>query len=60
MHLIKNVRNNLVNSKRFVFPSFEFNAFEDNIHADASEMSWYLLYNVHEKDEKLPANLRKA
>ena len=37
VHLIKNVRNKLVNSKRFVFPSFEFNEFEDNIHVDAGE-----------------------
>ena len=38
-HLIINVRNNLVNSKRFVFPSFLSNEFEDNIHVDAGEIS---------------------
>ena len=52
MHLIKNVINNFVNSKCFVFPSFEFTEFEDNIPVDAGEISWYLLHNVHEKDEK--------
>ena len=59
VHLIKNIRNNLVNSKPFVFPSFEFNEFEDNIHLEADEISWYLLH-VYEKDEQLQPNLRKA
>lgn len=60
VHLIKSVRNNLLNSKRFVFPSFDFKEFEDDLHVDSGEISWHLLYNVHEQDEKLPANLRKA
>ena len=52
--------NNLLNSKHFVFPPFDFREFEDNIHVAGREISWHLLHNVHEKDEKLPANLRKA
>ena len=31
VHLIKNVRNNLLNHKRFLFPYFTFNRFEDSI-----------------------------
>ena len=58
VHSIKNIRNKLVNSKRFVFPSVKFNEFEDNIYVDAGEISWHLLRNVHEKDEKLPSNLK--
>ena len=29
VHLIKNVRNNLLKSKRFIFPPFEFSGFKD-------------------------------
>ena len=60
VHLVKNIRNNLLNSKRFIFPSFNFNEFEDDIHIDAGEISWRLYHNVYEKDEILPGNLRKA
>ena len=31
VHLVKNIRNNLLNNKTFVFPSFEFNLFNDCI-----------------------------
>ena len=60
VHLIKNIRNNLLSSKRFIFPAFNFNAFEDDIHVDAGEICWRLLHDVYEKDKLLPANLRKA
>ena len=60
VHLLKNIRNNLLNSKRFVFPPFDFIEFDDIIHVEAGEISWSLLHNVYEKDELLPANLKKA
>ena len=31
VHLIKNVRNNLLNYKRFIFPAFEYDGFKDTI-----------------------------
>ena len=31
VHLIKNVRNNLLNKKKFVFPKFSFDLFEDKL-----------------------------
>ena len=31
VHIIKNVRNNLLNNKRFIFPLFEFFGFRDEI-----------------------------
>ena len=31
VHLIKNVRNNLLNYKRFIFPAFENDGFQDTI-----------------------------
>ena len=60
VHLMKNIRNNLLNAKRFVFPSFHFLEFEDAIHVNAGEISWHLLHNVHEEDEHLAGNLKKA
>ena len=36
---------------------FEFN---DDVIVNPSEISWKLLHDVHEKDKKLDANLRKA
>ena len=32
VHLINNIRNNLLNKKRFVFRSFSFGGFFDDIH----------------------------
>ena len=60
VHLIKNIWNNLLNAKGFVFPEFNFEEFEDIIHVNSGEIRWHLLHHVHRKDIKLPANLRKA
>ena len=60
VHLIKNVRNNLLSKKKFVFPKFSFELFEDKIEVDAGFVDWSLLHKVHEKDSHLQANLRKA
>ena len=60
VHLIKNIRNNLVNHKRFIFPPFQFDGFTDCIKVTGGEISWGLLHRIHEKDEELSANLRKA
>ena len=60
VHLLKNIRNNLLNNKRFIFPPFSFNGFSDPIKCEGGEISWKLLHDVHEMDEKLQSNLRKA
>ena len=60
VHLIKNIKNNLLNNKRFLLPSFKFNNFFDKINVTGGEISWKLLHEVHEKYEKLGANLRKS
>ena len=52
VHLITNIRNNLLNAKVFVFPEFNFEDFEDNIHVSGGEIRWQLLHRVHEKDSK--------
>ena len=60
VHLMKNIRNNLVSTKRFIFPSFEFKGFYDQISVPAGDVSWRLLHKVHERDQLLTGNLKKA
>ena len=60
VHLLKNIRNNLLNCKRFVFPLFNFDGFPDIVHVESGEVDWHLLYNIYEKDESLEGNLKKA
>ena len=59
-HHIKKVRNNLLSKNRLVFPQFSFFEFNDDVIVNPGEISWKLLHDVHEKDQKLDANLRKA
>ena len=60
LHLIKNVRNYLLKCKRFIFPAFEYDGFEDPISFKGDQISWKLFHDVFEKDSLLEANLRKA
>ena len=60
VHLIKNVRNNLLNYKRFIFPAFEYDGFEDPISFKGGQVSWKLFHDAFEKDSLLEANLKKA
>ena len=60
VHIIKNVRNNLLNKKKFVYPKFSFNKFEDPIQVSDGYVDWRLFHQVYERDQKLQANLRKA
>ena len=60
VHLVKNIRNNLLNARRFIFPPFKFDQFNDDINVPGGEIRWKLLHDVYDCDQKLPANLRKA
>ena len=60
VHLMKNVRNNLFNAKKFVFPSFTFNVQGVIINSPDGYISWSDLHSIYDQDSKLPANLRKA
>ena len=60
VHLIKNIRNNLLNVKRFIFPAFSYDGFSTAISVTPGEISWGLLHSVYDQDEKLQGNLRKA
>ena len=50
VHIIKNVRNNLLNSWKLVFPSFEFDSFRDKIFIPGGYISWSLFHKLYEKD----------
>ena len=60
VHLMKNVRNNLFNAKKFVFPSLTFNIQGVVINSLDGYISWSHLHSIYDQDSKLPANLRKA
>ena len=60
VHLSNNIRNNLLNKKRFVFPSFSFSGFCDDIHFTWGKFSKKLLNIVYGKDEVLGVNFKKA
>ena len=60
VHLLKNIRNNLLNARRFDFPSFSFHDFYDDIDVPSGKISWKLLHDVYDRDEQLAGYLRKA
>ena len=60
VHLIKNVRNNLLGKKRLIFPPFSFNGFQEKLDVPGGEISWKLLHDVHDIDKSMSANLKKA
>ena len=57
---MKNIRNNLLNDKRFIFPLFKFDGFKDPINVPGREIKRNLFHDIHDKDAVLEANLRKA
>ena len=57
---MKNIPNNLLNYKRFIFPSFKFDGFKDPINILGGEIKWKFFHEVYEKDVVLETNLIKA
>ena len=58
VHLVKNVRNNLLAAKKFVFPAFHFAKFRDEITVTPGYMDWRLLHTIYERDLKLAAHFK--
>ena len=58
--LLKNIRNNLLNRKKFVFPDFSFQISDLILSSGPGYVSWSDLHRIYEMDQKLPAYLRKA
>ena len=60
VHLVKNIRNNLLSRKKLIFPPFICEELDTPVRVAAGEISWSLLHRVHEEDEKCQGNLRAA
>ena len=60
VHIVKNIRNNLLNGRKFVFPSFSFEHNDLKISCPPGYISWCDLHKIFEKDSKLKGNLKKA
>ena len=60
VHLVKNIRNNLLGNKKFVFPSFDISIGEESVSSPDGYLAWADFHRLHDKDSKLNANLRKA
>ena len=58
VHLVKNIRNNLLNVKKYVFPAFESKIGGETFRCPAGYISWSDL--VYGKDKELQGNLRKV
>ena len=60
VHLIKNIRNNLLYYKKYVFPAFEFTIGDWTVSSDPGFIALADFHRLHEKDNSLEAYLRKA
>ena len=60
VHLLKNIRNSLLNKKKFVFPAFTFKISNISVSSKEVYIAWSDLHKVYNKDNALNAKLRKA
>ena len=60
VHLFKNIRNSLLNKKKFVFPAFTFEISNISVSSKEGYIAWSDLDKVYNKDYALNAKLRKA
>ena len=59
VHIIKNIRNNLLSAKYFQIPAFNFQT-KLNIKIPPGTVSWSAFHRLHEKDMHLNAHLKKV
>ena len=58
---MKNIRNNLLNGKKFVFPEFIYNdGLHININCPAGYIRWKDLYDIYDFYKELKGHFRKA
>ena len=60
VHLLKNIRNSLLNKKKFVFPAFTFEISNVSVSSKKGYIAWSDLHKVYNKDNALNAKLYKA
>ena len=58
VHLLKNIRNNLLNSKKFVFPQFSFTCLEQIIASADGYIAWNDFKKIYDEDSTLSSHLR--
>ena len=49
LYLVKNIRNNLLNYKRFIFPTLTFDGFKDHIKIPSGETKWKFFRMLFQK-----------
>ena len=60
IHIMKNIRNNLPNGKKFVFPEFIYNyGLHININCTVGYIQWKDLYKIYDLGKDLKGHLRK-
>ena len=58
-HIVKNIRNNLLNGKKFVFPEFIYNdGLHININCLVGYIRWKDLRDIYDLDKELKGHLR--
>ena len=60
VHLVQNIRNNLLDQKKFVFPGFNFASNEINISLPSGYITWNDIHFIYDRDQNFSGNLRKA
>ena len=60
VHLLKNIRNNLLSAKAFSFPEFSFEVCSKILKSEGGYLSWGQLHKIHELDLNLQGHLKKA
>ena len=60
VHLIKNIRNNLLATKCFQIPELETSLMDVAIKITSGSIHWSIFHSVHEKDLALECHVRKA
>ena len=60
VHLIKNIRNNLLATKFFQVPSLELTIMDVDINIPPGFIQWSTFHRVHEKDSAIGCHVKKA
>ena len=56
----KNIRNNLLNHKQFIFPSFKLDGIKDPVNVPGREIKWKYFHDVHDKNVLLETHMKKS
>ena len=59
MHKMKNIKNDLLRARIFVFPGFDFELLGMNLSSSPGYMNWQDIHKNYDKDKKQQANLEK-